>query len=67
MLFSYCGENTLRAAEGVSRAKHHVFTSSHPSPLGATKTKQPFIGSRCFSKTNAILVKQGGKAIDWNV
>ena len=67
VVFLLWGKHAQKAAEGVSRAKHHVFTSSHPSPLGATKTKQPFIGSRCFSKTNAILIKQGGKAIDWNV
>ena len=44
-----------------------AFTSSHPSPLGATKTKSPFIGSRCFSKANKILTKQGGQPINWNV
>lgn len=47
---------------------HHVrLASSHPSPLGATKTKAPFIGSRCFSRCNAALVKMGYEPIDWAV
>ncbi|KDO31189.1 hypothetical protein SPRG_03806 [Saprolegnia parasitica CBS 223.65] len=51
----------------IDRSKHCVLTSSHPSPLGATKTAEPFIGSRCFSKTNAYLVQQGKDPIDWTV
>ena len=47
---------------------HHVrLASSHPSPLGATKTKAPFIGSRCFSRCNAALEKMGYEPIDWAV
>lgn len=47
---------------------HHVrICSSHPSPLGATKTDSPFIGSRCFSRCNAALAKMGYEPIDWNV
>lgn len=47
---------------------HHVrLASSHPSPLGATKTKAPFIGSRCFSRCNAALKKMGYEPIDWAV
>ena len=67
VVFLLWGKHAQKAAEGVSRSKHHVFVSSHPSPLGATKTNKPFIGSRCFSKANKILIKQGGKPIDWNV
>lgn len=51
-----------------ARPAHHVrIASSHPSPLGATKTKAPFIGSRCFSKCNAALIKLGYEPIDWAV
>lgn len=47
--------------------KHHVrICSSHPSPLGATKTKSPFIGSRCFSRCNTALKEMGYEPIDWN-
>jgi len=42
-----------------------VITTSHPSPLGATKTKTPFLGSNCFSRTNAALQEMGLDPIDW--
>ncbi|TMW67285.1 hypothetical protein Poli38472_012401 [Pythium oligandrum] len=51
----------------INQSKHLVIKSSHPSPLGATKTKEPFIGSKCFSKANEYLVKHGKDPIDWNV
>lgn len=50
-----------------SGGKHVVIRTSHPSPLGATKTTSPFIGSRCFSRTNKALVELGYEPIDWNV
>ena len=37
------------------------------SPLGATKTDSPFMGSKCFSKANEELVKRGWREIDWRV
>mmetsp|Transcript_22022 Transcript_22022/g.47878 ORF Transcript_22022/g.47878 Transcript_22022/m.47878 type:complete len:337 (-) Transcript_22022:1527-2537(-) len=49
------------------RAKHAVIMCSHPSPLGATKTKSPFMGSKCFSRANEELVKRGWEPIDWRV
>lgn len=53
----YCG----------GQSKHKVICSSHPSPLGATKTKSPFLGSKCFSRANDALLELGMKTIDWNV
>lgn len=44
-----------------------VIATSHPSPLGATKTKAPFLGSRCFSRCNEALAAMGHTPIDWNV
>ncbi|KAJ0399446.1 hypothetical protein ATCC90586_003791 [Pythium insidiosum] len=35
--------------------------------LWATKTNEPFIGSKCFSRANAYLVKHGKDPIDWRV
>ena len=61
------GAHKLADECGVSPRKHLVLKSSHPSPLGATKTKSPFIGSRCFSKANAYLKERGLKEIDWRV
>jgi len=49
----------------VNRSKHLVLCSSHPSPLGATKTDAPFVGSRHFDKCNAYLKQHGLGEIDW--
>ncbi len=43
--------------------KHAVIMCSHPSPLGATKTNAPFMGSRCFSRKNGELKKRGWSEI----
>jgi uracil-DNA glycosylase len=42
-----------------------VITTSHPSPLGATKTNTPFLSSKCFSRSNQALVEMGLDPIDW--
>jgi uracil-DNA glycosylase len=67
VVFLCWGNPAQKKAQLVSRSRHHVLTSSHPSPLGATKTAHPFIGSRCFSKVNEILRKQGKAEIDWGL
>ncbi|GLD98988.1 hypothetical protein PINS_up007706 [Pythium insidiosum] len=51
----------------INSSKHLIIKSSHPSPLGATKTNEPFIGSKCFSRANAYLEKHGKDPIDWRV
>lgn len=38
--------------------------SAHPSPLSASRG---FFGSRPFSRTNELLVRQGGAPIDWTL
>jgi uracil-DNA glycosylase len=38
--------------------------SAHPSPLSAHRG---FFGSRPFSRTNRMLVEQGGTAVDWRL
>ncbi|KAG7341362.1 uracil-DNA glycosylase [Nitzschia inconspicua] len=47
--------------------RHTVISTSHPSPLGATKTDSPFLGSKCFSRANKALRKMGHNEIDWRV
>ena len=47
--------------------QHAVIMCSHPSPLGATKTATPFMGSKCFSRANDELRKRGWGPIDWRV
>lgn len=41
-----------------------VISSAHPSPLSASRG---FVGSRPFSRVDALLVEQGSTAIDWSL
>ncbi|KQV24711.1 uracil-DNA glycosylase [Yonghaparkia sp. Root332] len=41
-----------------------VVGSAHPSPLSA---RTGFFGSRPFSRANALLLAQGGAAVDWSL
>jgi uracil-DNA glycosylase len=67
LVFLLWGSPAQKKASNVDESKHTVIRTSHPSPLGATKTKSPFLGSRCFSRTNEALESVGKDAIDWNV
>jgi len=54
----------------VDITKHCVIKTSHPSPLGATKTGKDFsafMGSGCFSLANEYLKKQGKQPVDWSL
>jgi uracil-DNA glycosylase len=55
-----------QAIPGVTN-QHTIICTSHPSPLGATKTNSPFLGSKCFSRANDALKGLGMEPIDWNV
>jgi uracil-DNA glycosylase len=48
----------------IDETKHHVLRAAHPSPFSADKG---FFGSKPFSKTNALLVKDGNEPIDWSI
>ena len=60
-------EKTQTALRGGKTSKHTILCTSHPSPLGATKTKSPFMGSKCFSRANQALKEYGYDEIDWRV
>lgn len=60
-------QTVLSKYNNTKRSKHAIIMCSHPSPLGATKTDAPFMGSRCFSRANEELVKRGWKPVDWRV
>ncbi len=54
----------------VDTTKHCVIKTSHPSPLGASKTGKDFsafLGSGCFSQANDYLQQQGKAPIDWGL
>lgn len=46
----------------ITNPKHYIIESAHPSPLSANKG---FFGSKPFSKTNEILIKNNMKPINW--
>ena len=60
-------QTVLSKYNNSKRSKHAVIMCSHPSPLGATKTDSPFMGSKCFSRCNSELIKRGWEPIDWRV
>ena len=65
VVFLLWGKPAAKKCERIDRKKHHVLTSSHPSPLAYTKTNEPFKGSKVFSRTNALLEKMGKTPINW--
>ena len=71
IVFLLWGKPASKKAETIinryGKGRHVVISCSHPSPLGATKTKSPFIGSKCFARANEALVKMGKEPIQWNV
>lgn len=67
LVFLLWGGPAHRKAASVDEGRHTVIRTSHPSPLGATKTASPFLGSKCFSRTNEALEANGKPGIDWNV
>ncbi len=48
----------------ITNPKHYVIESAHPSPLSCYNG---FFGSRPFSKTNAFLIKNNIKPINWEI
>lgn len=56
-----------KVMNAIDMKTHSTILTSHPSPLGATKTKSPFLGSKCFSKTNKALLAMGHDPINWSV
>mgnify|MGYP001769863991 CR=1 FL=1 len=48
----------------ITTKKHLVIESSHPSPFSCYSG---FFGSKPFSKTNAFLINNNIKPIDWDL
>lgn len=64
IVFILWGSFAQAKAELIDQTKHHIIKSPHPSPFSADRG---FFGSKPFSKTNAILGKEGKKPIDWQI
>jgi uracil-DNA glycosylase len=67
LVFLLWGAPAAKKAARVDENVHTVIRTSHPSPLGATKTASPFLGSQCFSRCNEALVEMGKEPIDWTI
>lgn len=71
-VFLSMGGDSHKMAELINEERHRIIKTSHPSPLGATKSSKDgsfcaFMGSKCFSRINKDLVELGRNAIDWGV
>lgn len=48
----------------IDENKHHILCTTHPSPFSAYRG---FLGSKHFSKTNQLLMKEGKNPINWKL
>jgi uracil-DNA glycosylase len=70
VVFLAWGKDAHKVCQNIDSTKHTVIKTSHPSPLGASKSGKDFdsfIGSRCFSKANFNLIKSDRLPIDWTI
>jgi uracil-DNA glycosylase len=64
IVFLLWGKFAQAKAELIDAKKHHILKAAHPSPYSADNG---FFGCKHFSKTNAILEKEGKKVINWQI
>jgi uracil-DNA glycosylase len=64
IVFILWGSYAQAKAELIDKSKHFIIKSPHPSPFSADRG---FFGSKPFSKTNEILIKEGTTPIDWQI
>lgn len=64
LIFLLWGAFAQKKASLIDTRKHYVLETSHPSPFSAQKG---FFGSKHFSKTNELLLKNNQKPIDWDL
>ena len=64
LVFMLWGSYAQKKGQYISRQRHLVLESAHPSPLSAHRG---FLGNGHFSKTNAWLQEQGQPPIDWQL
>lgn len=64
VVFLLWGKFAQAKEELIDTSRHHVLKAAHPSPYSADNG---FFGCHHFSKTNAILEKEGNGKIDWQI
>lgn len=66
VVFIFSGRYARSLVPLVDEDRNCVIETSHPSPRGSLSSKQPFIGSRIFSRTNGMLVQElGVDPVNW--
>ena len=63
LIFLLWGGFAQKKRSLIDEAKHHIFTSGHPSPLSANRGL--WFGNKHFSKTNELLKQMGKVPINW--
>jgi uracil-DNA glycosylase len=64
VVFLLWGKDAQEKENLIDSNKHYVLKTSHPSPFSA---RRGFIGCSHFSKTNAYLLENDIKEIDWSL
>ena len=64
IIFLLWGRFAQNKVKLIDKQKHHILTSTHPSPFSAY---YGFLGCKHFSKTNSILKEKGLNEIDWTI
>ncbi len=64
LVFILWGSYARKKGGFISRSRHLIIESPHPSPLAAHRG---FFGSKPFSRTNAYLEQSGQKPISWEL
>lgn len=64
IIFLLWGKFAQAKTELIDEKKHHILKAAHPSPYSADSG---FFGCHHFSKTNAILKKEGKEPINWQI
>ena len=64
LVFLLWGSHAQKKGQYISRSRHLVLESPHPSPLSAHRG---FLGNGHFSRTNAWLAEHGKPPVDWRL
>ena len=64
LIFLLWGAFAQKKSALIDTNKHHILTTTHPSPFSAYKG---FLGCNHFSKTNKILLNNNQKPINWKL
>lgn len=64
IVFLLWGRYAQNKGNFINDKKHHILTTSHPSPMSA---QYGFMGCRHFSKTNRFLIQKNIQPVNWHI